>query len=285
MLTFLHLSLDARARGSLLSPHPLQPQTKQTTITEPYCANCTNADVLVHVYYTGGGVGEDIAVLQTAVYDAFLARCEEIRQIEGVDETFDPCPTMRISVIHSIGYVPPQQPAVPPGGGGVLVAYPPLDDNNNSGAGAGAVVPVVLTDSSKSTESGGLGAGGAVGIAMAGLFLLGLLGAFLAMRRRRRRNAKDRAHQQLNEDTMQDTFLTEDKVHNLNNTSHDDDSRFGMYPHGQTDGMVLGERSWNQDVHKCASATCKLCERRRRDNRLQFIPAKSTVTDNDTVNF
>jgi hypothetical protein len=251
------------------------PQTTTTTTTEPYCDNCTNADVLVHVYYTGGG-GEDITVLQTAVFDAFLARCEDIRQIDGVNEMFDPCPTMRISTIHSIGYVPPPQPA-PPGGGGVLVAYPPPDDTN-SGA-AGAMVPIVVTANSKSAAEAGLGAGGAVGIAMAGLFLLGLLAAFFAMRRRRRRNAKDRAQQQLGEDTMQDTFLTED--HKVNNVSRDDDSRFGMYPHGQTDGMVLGERSWNQDVHKCASATCKLCERRR--NGLQFIPAKATMSD-DTIN-
>jgi hypothetical protein len=231
----------------------------------PYCSTCTNADVLVHVYYTGGGAGEDMTVLQHAVFDGFIARCEAIRQIEGVDETFDPCPTMQIGPIHETGYVPP----TPPGGGGVLVPHsPPIADRG--------VVPIVAA-TSKSEEGGGLGAGGAVGIAMAGLFFLGLLGAFFAMRRRRR--SKDDGVRALGEgDTMQDTFITEPK----NNNSHDDDSRFGMYPHGRTDGMVLGERSWNQDVHKCSSATCELCERRRK-NRLQFVPAKTM--NEDTVNF
>lgn len=222
--------------------------------------------------------------IQTAIRDAFVSYCPQIRQLEGVSDTFDPCPTMQISFIQPIGYVPPGSA----GGGGVLTrgqgiggvggGNSGIGGDDDGGFGAGGVI--VGTDN-RSVEPSGIGAGGAVGIAMAGLFLVGLL-AFLAMRRRRR--SKDVTNENLG-NTMEDTFLTEER-----GNSRDDDSRFGMYPHGQTDGMILGDRSWNQDVHKCSSATCELCERRRQAG-LKFLPAKDEPSEpqrdllsEDTVN-
>ena len=120
--------------------------------------------------------------------------------------------------------------------------------------------------STRAVESTGLGAGGAVGIAMAGLFLLALAALFV---RRRRNRGKDR---EVVGDGGDDTFMLDARV-----TSRDEDSRFGMYPEGQTEGMVLGARSWNQDVHKCSSATCKLCEKQRAAG-LQFVPTKGATT-------
>lgn len=250
----------------------------------PHCTGCTNADILTHVYYTGGP--GDVGLLQNAVRDAVVAHCPQIRQIQGVDTTYDPCPSLHVSIIRPIGYVPPGSA----GGGGVLTRGEGLlggggilngDDDGGLGAGGLGAGGVVVVDN-RSVEPSGIGAGGAVGIAMAGLFLVGLL-AFLAMRRRRRN--KDVVQENLG-NTMEDTFLVEER-----GNSRDEDSRFGMYPDGQTDGMILGERSWNQDVHKCSSATCELCERRRK-NGLQFLPAKCPPDDEppkdllseDTVN-
>ena len=55
------------------------------------------------------------------------------------------------------------------------------------------------------------------------------------------------------------------------------ESRFGMYPEGRTEGMVLGTQALTQDVHKCNSATCELCVQSRH-SVVQFLPVQTEPT-------
>lgn len=225
---FLFISLNGMNQFFGSNPIAFSFQTAHS-----YCPTCTNVDVLAHVYYSGS---DDPDLVGSVLYDAFMKYCEEFLEIEGVRNTYDPCPSIQVSYVH------------PPG-----TTFPGSDDDDDGG---GAVVPIVVE--SRSTEPSGIGAGAISGIVLAALALLALL-AFLALRRRRNR------HDDNNKVPINDTLLDD-------SAQVEDDSRFGMYPEGQSEGMILGNRSLYQDVHKCSSATCKLCERKR--NGLQFLPTR-----------
>lgn len=222
--------------------------------------------------------------------DAFTDRCEEMKGIEGVVDTFDPCETIHVTKINT-EYSPDDKPAASPvappvappvaytdtsvgedGEGATLVPDQGSDETNSTDRG---VAPVIAgAESQASPEDNGIGAGGVIGIAMAALVLLALLA--LLLRRRRKRNG-DRKHDM--EQVGDDTFMLDDGSPVKSGYSDEDSamgSRFGMYPEGQSEGMILGSKSMNQDVHKCSSATCTLCETRRQAS-VQFFPIKGPL--------
>jgi hypothetical protein len=194
-------------------------------------------------------------MVEGAVLDAFLDRCDEMKDIEGVVDTYDPCPTIQVSRVN------------PDSEGEPVVTSPPLVDDG------GIDIPQsdrdgtpAVEESQASPESKNIAAAGIFGIVLAFLVLMALLALLL---RRHRRNARRRLAKGLNETYVLDAGNTQGPY-----TDEDSmlDSRYGMYPEGRTENMVLGIRDIHHDVHKCASATCNLCEARRR-NGLTFLPA------------
>ena len=190
-----------------------------------------------------------------------------MNDIEGVVDTFDPCPTIVVNPPNATG------------GGAIIETEPPIIDDggvpipNDDGANSTDVAPVVEQNQKSSSDDKDLTGAGVFGIVMLFLVLLAFLVFF--MHRRRRRNYERRRLAKLDQN---DTFMIDDG--NLSPSSPgrfsdgDDslmDSRYGMYPEGQTEGMILGARNMNQDVHKCSSATCNLCESRRQSN-ISFLP-------------
>jgi MYXO-CTERM domain-containing protein len=266
--------------------------------TEPYCDSCTNADVTADVYYSGSSSDQ----LESAVLEAFTDRCDEMKDIKGVVDTFDPCPTIQVSQITgSAGSgsdgngsggdgtggdgtggetVAPTQPPDGATGGNATGGNATSGNATGGNATAGVtpdggdngdkeIAPVVA---SAESQNSGLSGGGAFGVAMAALVLVALL-ALLLRRRRRNRNGDLAKHEQI-QDVGDDTFMIESPE---KSRYTDDDSafgsRYGMYPEGKSESMLLGAKSMNQDVHKCSSATCTLCESRRQAG-LMFLPAK-----------
>ena len=235
---------------------------------EPYCDTCTNTDVSADVRYNEG---VDDSLIEGAIYDAFIARCTEMKDIEGVVDTFDPCPTIAVnpapaepspsqSPVESIAETEP--PIIDDGG----VPVPDEDDTNSTD-----VAPVVEQVEKSSSDDKDLTGAGIFGIVLLFLVLLAFLLFFI--HRRRRRNNDRRRLAKLDQN---DTFMIDDgNTGSPGRFSDGDDSmidsRYGMYPEGQTEGMILGSRKPNQDVHKCSSATCNLCEARRQSN-ITFLP-------------
>lgn len=209
------------------------------------------------IYY---GEEADNSVVEGAVLDAFLERCDEIKDIEGVVDTYDPCPTIQVKRVD------------PAGEGDEVVTSPPLiDDGGVDIPGSESDGTPVVEESQSSPENRNIAAAGIFGIVLAFLVLMALLSLLLSRHRRnarRRRLAKG-----LNETYAMDAsnapgrFTDDDSMM---------DSRYGMYPEGKTENMILGTRDIHHDVHKCASATCNLCEARRR-NGLTFLPASGSA--------
>ena len=232
-------------------------------LKEPYCDTCTNADVSADVRFNDG---VDDSLIEGAIYDAFLARCAEMKEIEGVVDTFDPCPTIAVTPgAVGDGTIEETEPPIIDDGG---VPIPDDDGTNSTG-----VAPVVEQNQKSSDKEKDLTGAGIFGIVMLFLVLLAFLIFF--MHRRRRRNYDRRRLAKLDQN---DTFMIDDGNNSPNSagrfSDEDDsmiDSRYGMYPEGQSEGMILGSRKLNQDVHKCSSATCNLCESRRQSN-ISFLP-------------
>jgi hypothetical protein len=191
--------------------------------------------------------------------EAFLDRCDEMKDIEGVVDTYDPCPTIQVSRVD------------PGGEGNEIITSPPLVDNGGDDSGVGIPGPEsdgtpVVKESQSSPNDSNIAAAGIFGIILAFLLLMALLALLL---RRHRRYARRRLAKELNETYALDTANSPGRF-----TDDDSmmDSRYGMYPEGKTENMILGTRDIHHDVHRCASATCNLCEARRR-NGLTFLPA------------
>jgi hypothetical protein len=242
---------------------------------EPYCDNCTNADVMTDVRYN---TGVNDSAVEDAIYDAFIEHCTEMKDIDGIVDTFDPCPTIFIRPVDpDTGGVTATSPPVIDGGG---VPAPDTDDNNNT-TDRGVVAPIVESSSQASTEGNDITGAGIFGIILAAFIMLLALIALLIRRRR------THGRRQLHKLDQNDTFMIDDGTNNNTGSSspgrfndEDDsmlDSRYGMYPEGQTEGMILGAKNLHQDVHKCTSATCNLCEAHRREQRnVAFLPTKGT---------
>lgn len=214
-------------------------------LSAPYCTKegCTNADIHAEIYYTGS----DTSLLESKLLEEIVAACEDFKKLEGVADTFDPCPTIEISSDDSSAQG---------------------DDKSDDGDDTRGGGPVGGISAAEAQEDDGMGVGGIMGILFAALALFALLALFL--RRRRRRNQDDLIKHQFFDDVGDDTFMLE------GSPNRGDDSMFGMYPEGQTEGMILGDKTMNQDVHKCSSATCELCERRRQAG-LQFLPSGGPI--------
>jgi hypothetical protein len=197
-----------------------------------------------------------------------------MKEIDGIVDTFDPCPTIVIRPVN-------------PDTGGITTTQPPVidddgvpipDDDTNS-TDRGVVAPIVQS-SQESSNGNDITGAGIFGIILAALIMLMALIALLIRRRR------TYGRRQLNKLDQNDTFMIDDGTTNNNGSAspgrfHDEDdsmldSRYGMYPEGQTEGMILGSKNVHQDVHKCTSATCNLCEARRR-NTIAFLPTKGTL--------
>lgn len=222
---------------------------------EPYCDTCTNADVSADVRYNDG---VNDTLIDGAIYDAFIARCAEMKEIDGVADTFDPCPTIVVT---------------PESGASTETEPPIMDDGGTNNTGA---APVVEQDQKSSSNDKDLTGAGVFGIVMLFLILLAFLAFFM---HRRKRNNDRRRSAKLDQNA---TFVIDDGNVSPNSPGRfsdgDDsmiDSRYGMYPEGQTEGMILGSRKLSQDVHKCSSATCNLCESRRQSN-ISFLPTTNT---------
>lgn len=138
-----------------------------------------------------------------------------------------------------------------------------------------------------------LSAGGAVAVAMSALLILLLL--LLFVRRRRQQHSYEVKHQELDDVYDDETYLRDAaEVSSDENNSPDREKRISHvvgdgdsvitswtgYTNGQDsiDGAngLLGARARAnatkaQDVHKCSSATCEVCEYRRQAG-LQFVP-------------
>lgn len=249
------------------------------TLAEPYCDDCTNADVNADVYYTGD---VEEGELQDELYNEFIEHCEEIAALEGVAHAWDPC--------DSITVVPIGGDGGSGGGGGDGDGGSGGDGGGDGGSGGGGDSGgdgsdgsggdqdrggddgiIGIEDASPSEEDDSMAAAGIFGIVFAALVLMALL-ALLLRRRRNRRNADSIPKHQSFEDEVgaNETFMLDNA-----SRSYEDDSRFGMYPEGQGEGMLLGQRAMNQDVHKCSSATCELCEQARQSG-LQFLPTKAS---------
>lgn len=194
--------------------------------------------------------------------------CDDIKEIEGVADTFDPCPTISVTAV----VMTDSDDDGDDDGGGVVVDSDDDDDDNgddeaeDDDGDRGVVAPPILDEeTSKAAEEDDKIAGGAIfGMIIAALVILALLA--LLLRRRRNKNDEEMLKNLSNEEEVGDRTAM------LDDNSRDVDSRFGMYPEGRMEGMVLGERALNQDVHKCSSATCELCDRQ---NGLQFLPTRA----------
>lgn len=220
------------------------------------------------------------------LYDAFVDACDDIKKLEGVADTFDPCPTIVCEDCDNGGGDDDDggdgdddddggdgdddDDGGDGGNGDDDDGDDQGDDDEGDDDGDGGAIGII-EDKSPSQEDDSMAAGAIFGILFAALVALALLALFL---RRRRRNGDDMLkHRSFEDDVGDETFM-------LNGDSpsrslQDGDSRFGMYPEGRKEGMMLGDRALNQDVHKCSSATCELCEQRRQSG-LQFLPTKTS---------
>lgn len=161
------------------------------------------------------------------------------------------------------------------------------EDGNGDDKGIAMVVQTQSTEERVKTP-GYIAMGAAVGI----ILLLLLL---VARRRREYYAATKHKHFVGEEDDDTETYLKDSDEDSFEQTEHrtahivgEADSVFsgwsgftkdqrrgneGLYPEGYNDS--LDESYENQDVHQCSSATCELCERKRRAGvtGLQFVPA------------
>lgn len=256
-------------------------------------------------------------MLESALLSAFLERCDEISDVEGVVNTYDPCSSIHVTKVDAGGEEDDQMHDDDED----VDEEESTDDDNKTDAeeveeedgtngtdgevdgsdgdaagdetdgneadnigdtsgldgtdGDAAASPTGVTQASNER---GIESGGKVGIALAGLLVLLLLLLFCF---RRKRKADMLKHKQLEQYDGDKTFISGSNNGSPNRGEYKDDdsfmdSRYGMYPEGQSEGMVLGAKSINQDVHKCSSATCKLCEARRQGG-LQFLPITGPV--------
>jgi hypothetical protein len=213
--------------------------------------------------------------MEGAIFDAFIERCAEMKDIEGIVDTFDPCPTIVVSPVQPEEPITETEPPIIDEGG----VEPPNsgDRGTTTDNSTDVVAPVVAATQESSSNDRKVSGAGIFGIIMLFLVLFALLALFI---RRRRRNYERRRTAKLDQN---DTFMIDDGNNGAGSPGRfsdgDDsmiDSRYGMYPEGKSEGMILGSRNVSQDVHKCSSATCNLCEARR-NGSISFLPASKGI--------
>jgi hypothetical protein len=225
--------------------------------------SCVGADVNVDVYHTGGSTGGFRDLLWQSIFD----RCDEMMALEGVSDLMDPCKLLKVTrnTQDDVG-----------------------TDDNPAVAGAQA---------QQTPDDEGIGAGGFVAVAGGGLLIVLFSLLFV---RQRRNDEYPLKHHQL-EDTMDDDTYLKDIDGQSGSSSpgsvHDNQRAFiigdedtimsgwSYTKNGGDDSVLQMERPPNtnqygglgglygsQNVHKCSSALCDICERERQSG-LQFIPS------------
>lgn len=242
----------------------------------PYGEGCTNTDILADIYHTGD---EDSDNLASQLHEEFIEACEDIQNIDGVVKVYDPCQNIVVYPISgsttggAVGGNSDGGDSV--FGGGVTSENPDLEDSSDGSDSSvdegedgdrGSGIVAVVEDKSAAENDDGMAVAGIFGIVFAAAVLLALLA--LLLQRRHRTTDHMLKHRSFDDGGVDNTFIDVSPSLSL------DDSRFSMYPEGKMEGMLLGERALNQDVHKCSSATCELCEQRRQAG-VQFLPTKA----------
>ena len=323
----------------------------ETTTT----GTCVNVDVNMKVTHDDGNANAILTSISQAIQD----RCDSIKGLEGIVDTFDPCPFSITGVGEgstggdsttdegdsstedkdgSGSDTEGGDGSVGSGSGGDATGGEDGDSSIGSGGdttdsegeegssggsgtdgdgsstegedsgieeedggdGSGGIAAIVTTRDSEE----GVQPGGYITISVAAALLLLML--LFVVRRRREYEAATR-HKYLIDEIDEDETETYLKDSDADSQDQQDrqvhvvgeaDSVFSgwsgftgdrqrdngglLYPDkygGSMDNSFL-----NQDVHKCASATCELCERKRRAG-IQFVPSKmpshSSTVPND----
>jgi hypothetical protein len=201
---------------------------------------CVGVDVNVDIYHTGGSTGGFRDLLWRSIFD----KCSEMKALEGVGDMLDPCARLNVT---------------------------------------------------RTTPAEGIGAGGFVVVAGGGLLIVLLSLLFV---RHRRNDEYSLKHHQLEDTGDDDTYLKDIDGQSGSSSpgsvydNHrayivgDEDtimSGWSYTKNGGDDSVLQMERPPNQygglgglygsqNVHKCSSALCDICERERQSG-LQFIPS------------
>jgi hypothetical protein len=223
---------------------------------------CVGVDVNVDIYHTGGSTVGFRDLLWQSIFD----KCSDMRALEGVGDMLDPCALLKVTrnTPDDVG-----------------------TDDNGDVAGAQA---------QQTSDDEGMGAGGYVTVAGAGLLIVLFL---LLFARQRRNDEYPLKHHHLKDMADDDTYLKD--IDGQSGSSSpgsvydtrrsyivgDEDtimSGWSYTKNGGDDSVLQIERppSNNQygglgglygsrNVHKCSSALCDICERERQSG-LQFIP-------------
>lgn len=214
--------------------------------------------------------GTDSSTFGQFVYDEMVKHCDAMKEIENVIETLEPCDSILLT---------------PTGGTAGGPIGPGDAEPTEEEQVAGAV--------RASDEDDGLGVGGIAGVAAAGVAIVALF-LLLAIRRKRRDEYNLKHHTLV--ELEGDTYLNETQVDSQsvatrrahivgeadsvfsgwtgysNGARHsganDDQLYMGRSPYGED---PLDREPATHDVHQCSSATCEVCEQKRRQG-LQFIP-------------
>jgi hypothetical protein len=214
-------------------------------------------DVNVDMYHTGGSTGGFRDLLWQSIFD----KCSEMKALQGVGDMLDPCALLKVTrnTPDDVG-----------------------TDDNDGVAGAQA---------QQTSDNEGIGAGGYGVVAGGGLLIVLFTLLFL---RQRRNDEYPLKHHQLEDTGDDDTYLRD--IDGQSGSSYDNHrayivgdedtimSGWSYTKNGGDDSVLQMERPPNnqygglgglygsQNVHKCSSALCDICERERQSG-LQFIPS------------
>jgi hypothetical protein len=221
-------------------------------------------DVEADIYYTGS----DTSGFAERLYNAVVTRCYAIQSLDGVQDTFNPCKDLTVTSPDGSTF----------DGGGYHA--PPNGEQDPTVGAAGA--------QTRESGNGGLGAIGAMVIA-AGALALVLV--FLLVAKKSRSKPNHLKHVQLDDGDFDDDAST--YMHDAEVSSSPDRARVVDESDSVTTGWTmynsnvnrsqdmlddtdlnisgLSKNTGTNDVHKCSSATCEVCERERQSG-LQFVP-------------
>jgi hypothetical protein len=214
------------------------------------------ADVNADIYHTGGSTAGFRDLLWQSIFD----KCSEMKALEGVADMFDPCALLKVT------------------------------RNTPDDAGTDDNGPVAGAQAQQISDDEGIGPGGFIAVAGGGLLIVLFSLLFV---RQRRNDEYPLKHHQLEDMGDDDTYLND--IDGRSNPSSPGDRAFivgdedtimsgwSYTKNGGDDSVLQMERPPNvydglgglygsQNVHKCSSATCDICEHQRQSG-LQFIPS------------
>lgn len=238
-------------------------------------------DVLLEVFYSG----DDTSGLLAQLRDALIALCDEIHDLPGIVDTFDPCPFILLSenagASDGGGTTDEQDNTGGDDGPGDEGTGGPTSDADNEDRGIAGIA-----EQNQEHQENDISTPAIIAVAGAGLALLLLLICAA------NRNHQDPLQHKALEDDLppdDDTYLKD--IDNASDDSRAWDIRL-THVVGEENSVVTNWTDYTSqldsirnkrrssrsahDVHKCASATCQVCENRRRSGvkpGVQFIPA------------